>query len=79
MNYQPRQYFPHPLQTLPATEPRRSSPGLFSRTRRMLRSLALSLVLSALMLTSGGFFKPERPAPPAATGSNVTVVYKTAV
>lgn len=78
MNYQPRQYFPHPLQTLPATEPRRLTPGLFPPLRRTLRSLGLSLVLSAVLLTSGGFFKPERPAPPAATDANVTVIFKTA-
>jgi hypothetical protein len=79
MNYQPRQYFPHPLQTLPATEPRRLPPGLFSPSRRILRSLALSVILSALMLTSGGFFKPEPLRPPAATDANVTVIFKTAV
>jgi hypothetical protein len=79
MNYQPRQIFPHPLQTLPATKPRRFPPGLFPSVRRTLRSLALSALLSAVMLTSGGFFKPERPAPPATTGANVTVIFKTAV
>ena len=79
MNYQPRQYFPHPLQTLPATEPRRFTPGLFPSAGRTLRSLVLSLILSAAMLASGGFFKPERPAPPAATDANVTVIFKTTV